>query len=633
MLSLIVFLPLAAALALLALPRLGDTAARWAWVAVAAADLALVVAAWLRYDTPTAGRLAFEEQVEWIPGVNSSYHLGVDGLSLPLVAMTAVIFLACAIFALRETDRPRLQAALFLFLQSVSIGLFVAADLILFFVFFDLSIVGMYFVIAGWGHGNAARSAMKFFLYTFLGSLALLVGFIGLYIAADPHTFDMVELAEQTPFAGSSLAGGLVLIAASDTAYAYFAATREVWGPQETAVGWVLGFVAIGLGALSMPGADRGEADGDHLVPSRTSTWLPYATVAAATVLCAPALIDGMEPVFVGAAVAVFAVMVRQFLVIGENRRLLLEVADQARGERTAGPANGADPAAGPEPAANPDADDVPDAARLLGELRHAIDHGELTMFYQPKVDIRAGAIVGVEALIRWPHPRGGLLEPDRFLPLVRQHGLMRSMTTVVLELALDEAAEWYRRGVGVPVAVNVFAPAVSDPALPGQILGALQARGLSPQALTVEITEDLLLDDMDRTRSVLNTLRSNGIRVAIDDFGSGYSALWYLREFPVDEIKLDKEFVAPVLTQPTSAEIVRSVVNLAHALGITPVAEGVENAATAERLREFGCDVAQGYFYSRPLPAADTVALLSAHQRGRYVCDGTSRSEIELMQ
>ncbi|QFS91503.1 Phytochrome-like protein cph2 [Mycobacterium sp. THAF192] len=424
----------------------------------------------------------------------------------------------------------------------------------------------------------------------------------------------------------SLLAGGLVLIAASDTAYAYFAATEEVWGHQETAVGWVLGFVAIGLGALSMPEPDRGnadDADGDHLVPSRTSTWLPYATVAAAAVLCTPALIEGMRPVFVGAAVAVFAVMVRQFLVIGENRRLLLEVADQAPGEPWTGSAHGA----------NPDADDVPDAAHLLGELRHAIEHGELTMFFQPKVDIRGGAIVGVEALIRWPHPRRGLLEPDRFLPLVRQHGLMRSMTAVVLELALDEAAEWYRRGVGVPVAVNVFAPAISDPALPDQILGALQARGLSPQALTVEITEDLLLDDMDRTRSVLDTLRSNGIRVAIDDFGSGYSALWYLREFPVDEIKLDKEFVAPVLTQPASAAIVRSVVTLAHALGITPVAEGVENAATAERLRQFGCDVAQGYFYSRPLPAADTVALLSAHQRGRYVCDGTSRSEIELMQ
>ena len=424
----------------------------------------------------------------------------------------------------------------------------------------------------------------------------------------------------------SLLAGGLVLIAASDTAYAYFAATEEVWGHQETAVGWVLGFVAIGLGALSMPEADRvnaDDADGDHLVPSRTSTWLPYATVAAAAMLCTPALIEGMRPVFVGAAVAVFAVMVRQFLVIGENRRLLLEVADQAPGEPLTGSAHGA----------NPDAGDVPDAAHLLGELRHAIEHGELTMFFQPKVDIRGRAIVGVEALIRWPHPQRGLLEPDRFLPLVRQHGLMRSMTAVVLELALDEAAEWYRRGVGVPVAVNVFAPAISDPALPDQILGALQARGLSPQALTVEITEDLLLDDMDRTRSVLDTLRSNGIRVAIDDFGSGYSALWYLREFPVDEIKLDKEFVAPVLTQPASAAIVRSVVTLAHALGITLVAEGVENAATAERLRQFGCDVAQGYFYSRPLPAADTVALLSAHKRGRYVCDGTSRSEIELMQ
>jgi NADH-quinone oxidoreductase subunit M len=212
-LSLIVFLPLAAALVLLALPRLADTATRWAWVAVAAVDLLLVVAVWGRYETPTAGRVAFEEQAEWIPGVNSSYHVGVDGLSLPLLAMTAVIFLACAVYGLRATDRPRMQAALFLFLQSVSMGLFVSLDLILFFVFFDLSIVGMYFVIAGWGHGDAARSALKFFLYTFLGSLALLVGFIGLYIAAEPHTFDMLELSRQTPLAGSSPAGGLVLAA------------------------------------------------------------------------------------------------------------------------------------------------------------------------------------------------------------------------------------------------------------------------------------------------------------------------------------------------------------------------------------------------------------------------------------
>ncbi|MDY6998962.1 MAG: NADH-quinone oxidoreductase subunit M [Actinomycetota bacterium] len=195
------------------LSRLGDAAARWIWVAVACMEMLLTLALWIGYESPPPGALAFEEQVPWIPGVNSSYHLGVDGLSLPLMLLTAVVFLACAVFALRRTEHSRAEAALFLFLQCVSFGLFASADLILFFVFFDLSIVAMYFVIAGWGHGDAARSALKFFLYTFLGSLALLVGFIGLYIAAEPHTFDMVELIAATPLAGSPLTGGLVLAA------------------------------------------------------------------------------------------------------------------------------------------------------------------------------------------------------------------------------------------------------------------------------------------------------------------------------------------------------------------------------------------------------------------------------------
>ncbi|WP_099023300.1 complex I subunit 4 family protein [Mycolicibacterium palauense] len=215
MLSVIVFLPLVAAVAVLA--GRSDRLARWLWVLACAVDLALVVAVWLRYDAPAPGQLAFDEQAPWIPGVNSSYHIGVDGLSLPLVALTAVIFLACAVYALRDDERTPQRAALFLFLQTVSLGLFVAADLILFFVFFDLSIVAMYFVIVGWGHGekpgDAGRSALKFFLYTFLGSLALLVGFIGLYIAAQPHTFDMVELARAAPLSGRPLAGGLVLAA------------------------------------------------------------------------------------------------------------------------------------------------------------------------------------------------------------------------------------------------------------------------------------------------------------------------------------------------------------------------------------------------------------------------------------
>ncbi len=211
MLSLIVFLPLVVAVVLALVGRIGDAVARWVFVAATLVEVLLVAILWAAYDDPGVGRLAFEEQVPWIPGVRSSYHVGVDGLSLPMVAMTVVIFAACAVYALRERDRPRLQAALFLFLESVSLGLFVSADLIVFFVFFDLSIVGMYFSIAGWGHGNAARSAMKFFLYTFLGSLALLLGFIGLYVAADPHTFDMVELARTTPLAGHPVVGGLVL--------------------------------------------------------------------------------------------------------------------------------------------------------------------------------------------------------------------------------------------------------------------------------------------------------------------------------------------------------------------------------------------------------------------------------------
>jgi NADH-quinone oxidoreductase subunit M len=184
-LSVIVFLPALTAAVLLVLPRhVPPRVFVHAWIAVSAADLALVVAVWLGLE-PAAG-FQFEQRVPWIPSAGVSYHVGVDGLSLPLVALTAVLFLACAVFALRETRRTRAYVTLFLGLQTVCLGLFVALDLILFFLFFDLSIVGMYFLIAGWGHGDKARAAaLKFFLYTFLGSLALLLGFILLYLA-DP---------------------------------------------------------------------------------------------------------------------------------------------------------------------------------------------------------------------------------------------------------------------------------------------------------------------------------------------------------------------------------------------------------------------------------------------------------------
>ena len=212
MLSVLIFLPLLAA-AVLLVPGIGDRVARIAFVVVTGVELALATVAWARYETPAAGNLAMEEQAEWIPGVGASYHVGVDGLSLPLVVMTTLVFVACAVFALREEHRPRLQAALFLALEATCLGVFASADLIVFFVFFDLSIVFMYFSISGWGHGNAARSALKFFLYTFLGSLALLLGFVGLYVASAPHTFDMLELTADPPLQGRGLAGGLVLAA------------------------------------------------------------------------------------------------------------------------------------------------------------------------------------------------------------------------------------------------------------------------------------------------------------------------------------------------------------------------------------------------------------------------------------
>ncbi len=209
MLSVIVFLPLLVALGL-ALAPVSESLARWSWLVTSAVVLVLVGVVWAGHD-PQTGGLTAEAQVPWIPSIGSSYHVGVDGLSLPLLGLTAVVFVVCAIHSLRQTDRPALHAALFLFLESTCLGLFVAQDLIVFFVFFDLAIVGMYFAISLWGHGDSARSALKFFLYTFLGSLALLGGFIGLAVAADPHTFDIPALVESAPLQDHRVAGGFVL--------------------------------------------------------------------------------------------------------------------------------------------------------------------------------------------------------------------------------------------------------------------------------------------------------------------------------------------------------------------------------------------------------------------------------------
>ncbi|HET6731560.1 putative bifunctional diguanylate cyclase/phosphodiesterase [Mycobacterium sp.] len=240
---------------------------------------------------------------------------------------------------------------------------------------------------------------------------------------------------------------------------------------------------------------------------------------------------------------------------------------------------------------------------RLLDQLRIAVANRDLCAHYQPKVDLRSGTVVGVEALVRWDHPEHGLIGPEHFLPAVRQNGLMHAMTMAVLDEALDGAVQLRDRHGPLPVAVNLFPPSLGDLDLPLQISDALSRRDLSPSLVVVEITEDFLLSNRNRALNVLHELRELGVGIAIDDFGTGYSALSYLRELPIDEVKLDRSFIAPITADRRAAEIVRTVIDLAETLGLTAVAEGVENAETARALVNCGCTVAQGYFCGRPLP------------------------------
>jgi diguanylate cyclase len=243
---------------------------------------------------------------------------------------------------------------------------------------------------------------------------------------------------------------------------------------------------------------------------------------------------------------------------------------------------------------------------QLLGELRRAIEDGLLTLLYQPKFDMATGSVCGVEALVRWEHPKFGALEPAEFLPLVREHGLMDAMTDLVLSRAVADASVWSAGGAPIPVAINLWAPSLEEAGLPERIMSVLDAHAMSASLLTIEITEDLLVADLAKARTVLNQLRGAGIRVAIDDFGSGYATLTYLRELPIDEVKLDRQFVAPILHDERAATIARSVIELAKEFGIASVGEGVEDWETAQRLREYGCDAVQGNFFSRPVPASE---------------------------
>lgn len=241
---------------------------------------------------------------------------------------------------------------------------------------------------------------------------------------------------------------------------------------------------------------------------------------------------------------------------------------------------------------------------QMLEDLRAAIDGDDIVLHYQPKVHLPGGEVHGVEALVRWWHPEHGLRYPDLFLPLVEQAGLMHALTDRVLNVALDQVLAWQEEGLPfLRVAVNLSASSVVDAALPARVVAALAARSLPGSVLSLEITEQFLMADRLRAREVLVELRSHGIAISIDDFGTGYSSLAYLRDLPIDELKLDRAFVSPLADDARAASLVRSTIELCHALGLRMVAEGVEDQATWDELVAYGCDEIQGYHLARPMP------------------------------
>jgi predicted signal transduction protein with EAL and GGDEF domain len=253
----------------------------------------------------------------------------------------------------------------------------------------------------------------------------------------------------------------------------------------------------------------------------------------------------------------------------------------------------------------------TPDRLALIGELSDAISQGGLTLVFQPLIDCQDGRIGGVEALVRWPHPRHGLIPPDQFVPLAEQTGLIRPLSRWVLESALRQHAAWLRQGLQVPVSVNLSMRDLHDETLPETVASLLAVCGVRPDALHVEITESSLMSDPERAYQTVGRLRQMGVCVSIDDFGTGYSSLAYLKQLPVDQLKIDRSFVSHMAADPSDLAIVRSTIDLAHNLGLAVVAEGVEDEPTEKLLRQLGCDKAQGYVFSRPRSAESLTAWL----------------------
>ena len=252
----------------------------------------------------------------------------------------------------------------------------------------------------------------------------------------------------------------------------------------------------------------------------------------------------------------------------------------------------------------------------LLSELRHAVEKNEMRLYLQPKVLLASGALVGAEALVRWQHPTRGLVPPMQFIPFAEQTGFVRQLTLWIFEEATRHIPALGELGVQ-RVSVNLSTRDLMDGELPEKLDTILQRHGVDARSFCLEITESAIMDDPTRAEATLGRLSERGYKLSIDDFGTGYSSLAYLKRLPVQELKIDRSFVMGMEHAEGDAMIVRSTIDLAHNLGLTVVAEGVENAAVQQRLAALGCDEAQGYHLSKPVPVEALRAWAAANGHG----------------
>ncbi len=261
----------------------------------------------------------------------------------------------------------------------------------------------------------------------------------------------------------------------------------------------------------------------------------------------------------------------------------------------------------------------------LLGEVRPALERGEFRLFYQPQIALRTGRVTGVEALLRWRHPKRGMIPPLQFISLIEQTALVGPLTLHVIDLALRQSAVWREAGLELGMSVNLSARNLHDPELPEQIASLLAHHAIPAAALTLEVTESAAMADPATAVGVLEALRALGAGVSIDDFGSGNASIAYLAKLPVGELKIDRSFVTPMCESSRDEAIVRTTIDLARHLGLHVVAEGIETADVCERLAEMGCDIGQGYLISRPAPAAELTPWLIGRAGGDPVVAGSA--------